>query len=228
MSLYLAEHCPFSHRIQIVLAEKGVSTDDTYFKNPHTEKKILELNPYGTTPILIGKDVILYEPDIIFEYLEERFPHPPLLSVFPIDRSAMRLIIKNIDQHWMPHLIGAYESNQKKSYAHKVELVKIILSTIPNFNQFKYFTSNEYSIADCAFYTLLSRLPELNITLPPRALCINKYYERICQREAIQTVLELRHEAKNTPSPAFVSNPKLTKNLHLKSAQVKPSTPKEH
>ena len=110
----------------------------------------------------------------------------------------------------MPHLIGAYESNQKKSYAHKVELVKIILSTIPNFNQLKYFTSNEYSIADCAFYTLLSRLPELNITLPPRALCINKYYERICQREAIQTVLELRHEAKNTPSPAFVSNPKLT------------------
>src|SRR5258708_4479163 len=102
MTLYSGSLDILSHRDRIVLAEKGVSVDiiNTDFNDKDKLQDLLELNPYGNTPTLVDRELILYDANIIMEYLDERFPHPPLMPVYPVARAKTRLMIYRIDREW--------------------------------------------------------------------------------------------------------------------------------
>lgn len=192
MTLYAHKNCPFSHRVMMVLAEKGVVADIKFIDLDNKPEELLELNPYAQVPTLVDRDVIVYESEIIFEYLEERFPHPPLLSVFPVERAQARLLNKRIDQDWLPYLLQAlYGKDEKATYQAKLGLVKSILDMLPVFKRYRYFMSDEFSIVDCTLAAILYRLPELGINLPDKALPIKNYAKRMFERESFVSSIEI-------------------------------------
>lgn len=192
MTLYASKNCPFSHRVMMVLAEKGVVADVKLIDLDKKPDELLELNPYAQVPTLVDRDVIVYESEIIFEYLEERFPHPPLLSVFPIERAQARLLNKRIDRDWIPYLSQALHANDDKTiYQSKLALMKAVLEMLPVFKRYQYFMSDEFSIVDCTLASILYRLPELGIQLPEKAQSIKNYAKRIFDRESFITSIEM-------------------------------------
>src|SRR3990167_2547890 len=102
MTLYSGAIDILSHRVRIVLAEKGVSYEVTYVESRNKPEDLFELNPYGSVPTLVDRELVLYDANIIAEYLDERFPHPPLMPVYPVARAKARLIIYRIDREWGP------------------------------------------------------------------------------------------------------------------------------
>ncbi|MDC0534401.1 glutathione S-transferase N-terminal domain-containing protein [Francisellaceae bacterium] len=187
VTLYSHPKCPYSHRVRIILAEKGVHFDVIDVDLDDKPDALLELNPYGTVPTLMDRDLVAYESEVIFEYLEERFPHPPLLTVFPIERAQTRYLAKRIDKDWTRYLVTAlFGKTEEVVYNAKVALVKELLSMIPAFTKHKHFMQEKYSIIDCMLSVILYRLPELGITLPPRAEPIIDYAERVFSRPSFQ------------------------------------------
>src|SRR6187549_3525574 len=100
MTLFSNKSCPYSQRVRIVLAEKGVVADMVEVDLNNKPNELFELNPYGTVPTLVDRDLVLYESSIILEYLEERFPHPPLMPVYPVARARNRLMMLRVDRDW--------------------------------------------------------------------------------------------------------------------------------
>jgi RNA polymerase-associated protein len=192
MTLYADSQCPYCHRVKIILASKGIVADIIEINsNDEKPEELYELNPYGQVPTLMGRDIIVYESEIIFEYLEERYPYPPLLSVFPTERAQTRLLSRRIDRDWMPLLVQALRGEENVQYHSKVALVKELLSVVPVFNRFKYFMSNEFSILDVSLGIILYRLPELGIQLPPRAKAMDNYAKRIFAMDSFQESLNM-------------------------------------
>lgn len=193
MTLYSGIKDPYSHRVRIVLAEKGVTFDvidvDTSLK---AKESLLELNPYGNTPTLIDRDLVLYKSEIIMEYLDERFPHPPLMPVYPVAKGRTRLMIYRVNQDWytlMNIILSMQSTFAAKDNARK-ELRDSIVSVTPIFNELPYFMSEEFSLIDCCIAPLLWRLPILGIELPlEQTKPLRDYANRIFSRESFQASL---------------------------------------
>src|SRR5579871_872191 len=99
MTLYSGSD-PYSHRARIVLAEKGVTFDLYEIDVENQVDALVEINPYNTVPTLVDRDLVLYESEIIMEYLDERFPHPPLMPVYPVARARSRLMLHRVNRDW--------------------------------------------------------------------------------------------------------------------------------
>ncbi len=198
MTLYSGIKDPYSHRIRIVLAEKSVTYDvidvDTSLK---AKESLLELNPYGNTPTLVDRDLVLYKSEIIMEYLDERFPHPPLMPVYPVAKGRTRLMIYRVNQDWytlMNIILSMQSTFAAKDNARK-ELRDSIVSVSPIFNELPYFMSEEFSLIDCCIAPLLWRLPILGIELPENAKPLKEYTKRIFNRESFQASLSDTEQA---------------------------------
>ena len=192
MILYVNNDDPLCHRIKIALAEKDIVVDIINVEKKGNPEELYELNPYGKVPILMTKDLIVYEPNIIFEYLEERFPHPPLLSVFPLERAYARILCKEIDDTWIPILISALttkDKNQKQNY--KKELLKILFSLVPIVHRQPYLLGEHFSIVDCSLAAILYRLPHLDIRLPKQAMPLIKYAARLFKSAAFRKSIKI-------------------------------------
>ena len=190
MNLYSGEMDPDSHKVRIVLAEKAVAVEITNVDSNHPSEDLLHLNPYNTLPTLVDRDLVLYEPQVIMEYLDERFPHPPLLSVYPVTRAKSRLMLHRIEQDWYSLMRTILHSNDElkiESARHELREGLIVLE--PVFADKPYFLSDEFSLVDCCIAPLLWRLPQLGITLPPTAKALFAYQERIYERESFQASL---------------------------------------
>jgi stringent starvation protein A len=188
----------YSHRVRIVLAEKGVSVDILHIDPNSPPRELLELNPYSTVPTLVDRDLVLYESGIIMEYLDERFPHPPLLPVYPIARAKCRLMIHRIEKDWFA-LFGAI-NNADKSENSKIckGLHDQLLSVAPLFSEMPYFLNEEFSLVDCCLAPLLWRLPSIGIELPTRGKAIKEYSKRVFSRPSFQASLsELERELRD-------------------------------
>jgi RNA polymerase-associated protein len=187
MSLYSDNDNVYSHQVRIVLAEKGVNVEIIPTKTGEEAKELLNLNPYGTIPTLIDRDLILYEARIIMEYLDERFPHPPLLPVYPVARAESRKMMHRIEQDWysLYHTIntGTDETQARKN------LAESLLSLEPVFADKAYFLSEEFSLLDCALAPLLWRLPRLGIEVPEQFKGIHAYMQRVFKRDSFQASL---------------------------------------
>ncbi|WP_305909088.1 glutathione S-transferase N-terminal domain-containing protein [Methylomarinum sp. Ch1-1] len=189
MTLFTSPTCAMSHCARLVLREKGVTADIEYFDPNEPPEDLLELNPNGTSPTLIERDLVLYDSRIIMEYLDERFPHPPLHQMDPVSRASARMLIKRIDQDWYQLLDEILNSGEKKSARAKKMLRESLLAAAPVFESHPYFMSDEYSLIDCAMAPLLWRLPSLGIDIASLGKGITAYANRLFSRKAFQESL---------------------------------------
>ena len=175
------------HRARLVLAEKAVSYEVEYIDLDNPGDDFLNINPYHTLPVLIDRDLVLKQANIIIEYLDERFPHPPLLPVYPVSRAKTRLMIYRIEQDWYP-LVDKIRANPDDTAA-KTALEGHLLKMAPAFKEMPYFLSQEFSLVDCTIAPILWRLPELGIELPEKAEPVKEYAQRLFQRESFKLSL---------------------------------------
>tara|TARA_B100001063_G_C16771884_1_gene562195 strand:+ start:141 stop:821 length:681 start_codon:yes stop_codon:yes gene_type:complete len=181
----------YCHRVRIVLAEKGVAVEIHDVDPMNPPEDLASLNPYNSVPTLVDRDLVLYEPSIMMEYLDERFPHPPLLPVYPVARAESRLWLYRIQRDWctLADIILANKDDAAVTKARK-ELRESLISTSPLFAEKPFFMSDEYSIVDCCTAPLLWRLPVLGIDLPEKQTKdIHTYMERLFERESFQASL---------------------------------------
>ncbi|MBL4630374.1 MAG: stringent starvation protein A [Paraglaciecola sp.] len=172
----------YSHQARIVLAEKGVGVEISFTVPDELPEDLLELNPYGTVPTLVDRDLVLYNSHIIMEYLDERFPHPPLMPVYPVSRGQSRLTMHRIQNDWY---VLAEKIMAKKGDldATRNELREAFLSLAPLFAETPYFMSEEFSLVDCYLAPLLWRLPALGIELTGTgSKDVKAYMNRIFER----------------------------------------------
>lgn len=193
MLFYSDGYSQFSHRVRIVLAEKGVTVEivdvDIYDK----PEDLAALNPYNSLPTLIDRDLVLYEPNIMMEYLDERFPHPPLFPVYPVARAQSRLWMYRIDRDWsgLVEKLQAEDGTPAELEKARKELRESIISVSPIFAEKPYFMSDEFTIVDCCVMPILWRLPEIGIRLPETKATkpLLEYRQRLFDRESVQQSL---------------------------------------
>jgi RNA polymerase-associated protein len=193
MLFYSDGYSQFSHRVRIVLAEKGVTVEvvdvDIYDK----PEDLAALNPYNSLPTLIDRDLVLYEPNIMMEYLDERFPHPPLFPVYPVARAQSRLWMYRIDRDWsgLVEKLQAEDGTPAELEKARKELRESIISVSPVFAEKPYFMSDEFTIVDCCVMPILWRLPEIGIRLPETKATkpLLEYRQRLFDRESVQQSL---------------------------------------
>lgn len=207
MTLYSGATDLHSHRVRIVLAEKGVPYEVINVETRGKPEDLLELNPYGSIPTLVDRELALYESSIITEYLDERFPHPPLMPVYPVARAKARLIIHRFDREWSP-LIKKLETGKiADTRGVAKELSGFLSQLVPIFQTSPYFLGDEFTLVDCCIAPVLWRLPIWGITLSPVEMkAINKYSERVFQRDSFQASLtELEQEQRKLASEDMAS-----------------------
>ncbi len=189
MTLYSGAADIQSHRVRIVLAEKGVSVDILSINLDEPPEDLVSLNPYNSVPTLVDRELVLYNANIIMEYLDERFPHPPLLPVYPVARAKNRLMVHRIERDWysLAHTIETGKGNAVVQA--RTELADNLKSLAPVFAEMPFFLSEEFSLVDCTIGPLLWRLPHFGIELPPQAKAVTAYAQRLFKREAFQASL---------------------------------------
>jgi len=182
----------YSHRVRMVLAEKGVSVDVVEVDPAKKPEDLMELNPYNTLPTLFDRDLVLYQSTIIMEYLDERFPHPPLLPVYPVARAQSRLFIHRIEEDWSPKvdLLMSGKGRDTAITKARKELREDLIGIAPIFAEKDYFMSEEFTLVDCCVAPILWRLVPMDIKLPEKQTRdMQKYMQMIFERDSFRASL---------------------------------------
>ena len=182
----------YSQRVRLVLAEKGVAVEIIDVEPGNIPEDIASLNPYNSLPTLVDRDLVLYESQVIMEYLDERFPHPPLLPVYPVARAQSRLYVYRIQRDWCGFVDTIVAGRSKETVIDKArrDLKESLLAIAPIFSEKPFFMNEEFTLVDCCVAPILWRLPLLGIELPPKqAKPIHEYMERIFERDAFRSSL---------------------------------------
>lgn len=197
MVLYSDKVTPMSHCVRIVLAEKDINVEINYVEDENRPEELVELNPYNSVLTLIDRELVLYEAQIIMEYLDERFPHPPLLPVDPVARASNRQFRYRVMRD-LYNLIDDIEGDNEIAVANARKTMRDNLTAIsPIFEQKPFFMSDEYSLIDCCMGPLLWRLNLYGIKLPTSAKPMVKYSERLFERDAFRQSLSDREKEMN-------------------------------
>ena len=202
MALFSDPSDQYCQRVRIVLEEKGISSEiiDTDKNNINTD--ILEVSPYSTLPVLVDRDVCLYDSVTLMEYLDERFPHPPLLPVYPVARANIRLYIKRIANDWCTIFDRLVDEKLKEAEEKKLKkkLKALIVAANPIFKEKPFFMNEEFSLVDCCIAPILWRLPQVGIEIPNDAKNkpVNEYMKKVFTRDAfIRSLTELEREIRS-------------------------------
>lgn len=184
MTLYSGTTCPFSQRCRIVLYEKGMDfqiVDVDLFNKP---EDLAVMNPYNRTPVLVERDLILYESNIINEYIDDRFPHPQLMPADPVMRARARLFLFRFENELFVNIEPLEKGNQKAADKARLLVRDSLTQIAPVFTKQKFMLGDEYSMLDVAIAPLLWRLDYYGIQLPKQAAPLLKYAERLFSRPA--------------------------------------------
>ena len=186
MILYSGITCPFSQRCRFVLYEKGMDfeiKDVDIFNKP---EDLAVMNPYNQVPVLVERDLILYESNIINEYIDERFPHPQLMPGDPVMRGRGRLVLFRMEKELfsLVHVLDNPNSTNKEMAKAREAIGNGLTMLAPAFTKNKYILGDDFSMIDVALSPLLWRLDHYDIKLGKSAAPLLKYAERIFQREA--------------------------------------------
>lgn len=182
MSLYSGTTCPFSHRCRIVLYEKQMDFQEIDIDLFGKPEDIARINPYGRVPVLVDRDLILYESNIINEYLDERFPHPQLMPPDPAMRARARQLLFTME-HELFSQVEALDKNLKTSEKARIQVRDRLTELAPIFTKHTHILGDEFSLLDVAIAPLLWRLPHYGIKLDKAAAPLLKYAERIFSRQ---------------------------------------------
>jgi RNA polymerase-associated protein len=189
MTLFSNPSCPQSHRTRIVLAEKDITVEVINIDPNNKPEDLADLNPYNSAPTLVDRDLVLYDARVIMEYLDERFPHPPLMAVDPVSRARLRLALYHIERDWYNLLPDLAATGDKKSMAAQQVLRESLISTVELFKAKPFFLSDEFSLVDCTIAPILWRLSSFGIELSPDARPILRYADRLFARPSFRESL---------------------------------------
>lgn len=191
MTLYSGADDVYSHQVRIVLAEKGVNFEAIeVVGNAQPPEDLIDLNPYNTVPTLVDRELVLFEAPIIMEYLDERFPHPPLMPVYPVARARSRLMMHRVEKDWYSLMKGILNGKEKEAEKARKELTESLLTLAPVFSETPYFLSEEFSLIDCCLAPLMWRLPAMGIKLSGRgAKEVSNYMDLLFERDSFQASL---------------------------------------
>ena len=195
MSLYSDPTDAASHAVRFVLAEKAINVEIHHVTTDDKPEDLNDLNPYSAILTLVDRELVLYEPQIIMEYLDERFPHPPLMPVDPVSRASNRLYRYRLQRDFYALVDDLEHGNKVASNAAKKCLRDHLSTLAPIFAQKTYFMSDDYSLVDCYLAPILWRLPAYGVRLPANAKALQKFADRIFEREAFtQSLTEAEYE----------------------------------
>ena len=189
MNLYSTATSIYCHRTRIVLAEKDIAHESIIVDPRHLPEDLIDLNPYSSLPTLVDRDLVLYNSRVIMEYLEERFPHPPLMPVGPVARAQTRLALFRVENDWYPLAKIIETKGEKAAVKARKELMESIAASADVFAAMPFFLSEEFSLVDASIAPLLWRLPHYGVELPKAAKAIIAYGERMFDREGFQLSL---------------------------------------
>jgi stringent starvation protein A len=191
MTLFSAPDEPASHRTRIVLAEKDVEIEIVSVTPGRFPEDLLDLNPDHSLPTLVDRDLVLYDSRIIIEYLDERFPHPPLMPVDPVSRAQFRLALHRIERDWygLSKQLDKLGPDAADAPRLRGELRDLIVQTVDFVRTKPYFVSDEISLVDVTIAPILWRLPRYRIDLPKEAAPLLKYANLLFSRPAFRLSL---------------------------------------
>jgi RNA polymerase-associated protein len=191
MTLFSAPDEVASHRTRIVLAEKDVEIEIVSVTPGRFPEDLLDLNPDHSLPTLVDRDLVLYDSRIIIEYLDERFPHPPLMPVDPVSRAHFRLALHRIERDWYGIAVKLDKAAPEGADAAKLrgELRDLIVQTADFVRNKPYFAGDELSLVDVTIAPLLWRLPHWRIDLPKESVPLIKYANLLFSRPAFRMSL---------------------------------------
>lgn len=181
MMLYGLDNDILSHRVRIVLAEKGVSYDYITVNPNNPSQDLIDINPSLVLPTLVDRELVLYGSEIIMEYLDERFPHPPLLPVYPVSRARCRMMIHRINTDWYS-LIPALEKGDAEA---KKTLIDSLVSISSMLDETPFFMTEEFTLVDCCVIPLFLRLKHWGCEIPQQALGLSAYIKKVCRRDSV-------------------------------------------
>ena len=184
MTLYSGTTCPFSQRCRNVLYEKGMDFQIVDVDLHNKPEDLAVMNPYNQVPVLVERDLILYESNIINEYIDDRFPHPQLMPADPVMRARARLFLFRFEHEMFSHVETLEKGNQRNADKARAAVRDNLAQVAPVFAKQKYMLGDEFSMLDVAIVPLLWRLDYYDIQLPKQAAPLMKYAERLFSRTA--------------------------------------------
>lgn len=184
MTLYSGTTCPYSHRCRIVLFEKGMDFQVIDVDMANKPEDLAVINPHNTVPVLVERDLVLEQANIINEYIDERFPHPQLMPADPVMRARARLFLHNFEEQLFSHIPDIESGNAKAADKARATIRDNLVQIVPLFSRQEYILGDEFSMLDVAIAPLLWRLGHYGIELPKQAAPLLKYAERIFSRPA--------------------------------------------
>ena len=189
MTLFSSTTDPESHRVRLVFAEKGITVEVVDVDASNKPEDLGDLNPYNSVPTLVDRELVLYDPRTIMEYLDERFPHPPLMPVDPVSRARARLALYRIEKDWYEQL-PALESRSEKVFTKARKILRDSLTASAEvFSAKPFFLSDEFSLVDATIIPILWRLKHYRIELPRQAKPVMQYAARMFERDSFKTSL---------------------------------------
>ncbi len=179
LTLFSAVDDVLCHRVRLVLAAKGVTYDLIAVDPQDPPEDLVDLNPYHSVPTLVERELVLYAASVVCEYIDERYPHPPLMPVDPLSRARLRLAMLRLEHDWVPQIQAIQFGNKQQAEAGRKRLRELLTASVPLFKASKFFLSAEMSLADCAMAPIIWRLQALDIPLPKDGKAIEDYGNRI-------------------------------------------------
>ena len=178
-----------SHRVRMVLSEKNINVEIVAVEPDGLPEDLLDLNPYSTVPTLVDRDLVLSEPEVIMEYLDERFPHPPLMPVDPVSRAQFRAAFHRLRDDWYTLCDTIETGTDKQASQARKELKESLLASADGFGGSDFFMSEEFSLVDCTIAPVLWRLRHYGIELGAKGKPVLEYAKRILQRPSFRQSL---------------------------------------
>ena len=180
LTLFSSTDCVLCHRVRLVLAAKGVSYDLVPVDPQDPPEDLIDLNPYHSVPTLVERDLVLYAASVLSEYIDERYPHPPLMPIDPLSRARLRLGMLRLEHDWVPQVQAIQLGTRAQAEAGRKRLKELLTASVPLFKAYKFFLNPEVSLADCAMAPIIWRLDALGVSLPrDGAKTIEDYGNRI-------------------------------------------------
>ncbi len=189
MKLFSDPLCLYGHTCRLVMREKDAESDFHFFTKDQPADEISELNPYGESPTLVDRDLVLYNVIVINEFLDERLPHPPLMPIDPVGRGRARLLIFRLQRDWLDNVQGHMVNGQKFDQKRRHELADGLSAMSQIFSNQDYILGDDVTLADCYVAPLLWRLPFFGIHLQKKVAQLEEYSERLFSRESFQQSL---------------------------------------
>ncbi len=190
MELYSGNTCIRSHQVRFVLCEKGISTEINHSDDNVISEDLMILNPFANLPTLVDRELVLYESSVIIEYLDERYPHPPLMPVSPVDRAKLRLALRTLEKDIVEPTIDLdLALGTRAENALRKKLKSILVSSSDLFSLQSFFLSNEFTVVDCVIAPVLWRLNSYGIDASNFSRAMDRYMKRVFSRPGFKESL---------------------------------------